>query len=96
MHLSQRNFTCRAFMASLSALGGFVTLGVLACGEGLIRAAAWEGTVRDSAGIEIVENFGTPLWREGETWRLTEVLRIGAVEGAPEYEFGRISGTKLL
>lgn len=96
MHFSQGDSTCRAISASLAALGGFVALALLACGEGLIRAAAWDGMVRDSAGIEIVENFGTPLWHEGETWRLTEVVRIGAVEGAPEYEFGRISGIAVL
>jgi hypothetical protein len=83
-------------MAWLAALGGCIALAVLGCGEGIIRAAAWEGTVRDSAGIEIIENFGTPLWREEETWRLTELVRIGAAEGAPEYEFGRISGIAVL
>lgn len=46
--------------------------------------------VRDSAGVTIVENFGPPLWRAGEEWRLREVLRIGEVEGEPEYQFGDI------
>jgi len=48
--------------------------------------------VRDSAGIEIVENFGEPLWRPGEEWRLVEDMRIGVHEGPPEYQFGRITG----
>ncbi len=42
--------------------------------------------VRDSAGITIVEN-GAALWEPGESWRLSEapVVRIGTVEGDPEY-----------
>jgi hypothetical protein len=55
-------------------------------------AARWDGSVRDSAGIEVVENFGKPLWRPGEEWKLVPDLRIGAVDGPPEYQFGRISG----
>lgn len=66
------------------------------CGGETSSAAAWDGTVRDSAGIEVVENYGTPLWREGEGWTFTEVVRIGVVEGAPEYEFGRITGIVVL
>jgi len=55
-------------------------------------AAEWDGTVRDSAGVTIVENFGTPLWTEEERWTLVEELRIGVVEGQPEYQFGQLSG----
>jgi hypothetical protein len=69
---------------------------VLGCGESSMSAAVWDGVVRDSAGIEVVENFGTPLWREGERWQFTEILRIGTVEGEPEYEFGRITGMTVL
>lgn len=71
-------------------------LAVLACSGDSGPEATWEGVVRDSAGIEIVENFGTPLWREGEGWEFTEVLRIGSVEGEPEYEFGEITGLAIL
>jgi hypothetical protein len=60
------------------------------------EAVGWDGSVSDSAGIQIVENFGTPLWREGEAWEFTEILRIGTVEGEPEYEFGRITGMAVL
>jgi hypothetical protein len=67
-----------------------------ACGGETDRTASWDGVARDSAGIEVVENFGTPLWREGESWEFTEVLRIGTVEGEPEYEFGRITGMAVL
>ncbi len=59
-------------------------------------AAKWDGTVRDSAGIVIVENYGEPLWREEDRWTLKEVLRIGTVTGEPEYQFGNITGLGVL
>ncbi len=82
--------------AVLAACAITCAVAVLACGEPSISAAVWEGVVRDSAGIEVVENFGTPLWREGERWEFNEVLRIGTVEGEPEYQFGRITGMAVL
>lgn len=54
--------------------------------------------VRDSAGIEIVENEG-PLWPEGQGWRIGEepLLHIGAgAEGDPELQFARIAGVHRL
>jgi hypothetical protein len=44
-------------------------------------------TVRDSAGIVIVESRG-PLWQAGEAWRLSDepVLTIGVMEGPEEYQ----------
>lgn len=59
----------------------------LACTAG---EAQWAGTVTDSAGIQIVENTGQPLWPQGEGWTVREVLRIGAVDADPEYQFGQI------
>jgi hypothetical protein len=58
-----------------------------ACGGG---AGAWEGTITDSAGVAIVHNTSTPIWRAGEEWTVTEDLRIGTVAGDPEYQFGQI------
>ena len=52
--------------------------------------------MRDSAGIEIVENFGAPLWPEGPDWQFTQDLRIGAIDGPPEYQFGDITGLQVL
>jgi hypothetical protein len=52
--------------------------------------------VRDSAGIEIVENFGAPLWPEGPDWQFTQDLRIGAIDGPLEYQFGNITGLQVL
>jgi hypothetical protein len=82
--------------AALAACGAICVLAVLACRGDSGSATAWDGAVRDSAGIEIVENFGAPLWPEGPGWEFTEVLRIGAVEGAPEYQFGHITGFAVL
>jgi len=76
--------------------GAICVLAVLACSGDSDPAAAWDGAVRDSAGIEIVENFGAPLWPEGPDWEFTEVFRIGAADGPPEYQFGHITGLHVL
>lgn len=52
----------------------------------------WEGSVTDSAGIQLVENPATGLWDETTRWSLTEELRIGSAEGDLDYQFGSISG----
>ena len=53
--------------------------------------SAWQGSITDSAGIQIVRNPAEPLWGPGEAWTFTEALRIGAAEGEPEYQFGMIA-----
>ncbi|UCC71586.1 MAG: hypothetical protein JSV86_14515 [Gemmatimonadota bacterium] len=80
----------------LAAAGAICVPAVLACWGQSGSATTWDGAVRDSAGIPIVENFGTPMWREEDSWEFTEVLRVGVLEGEPEYEFGRISGFVVL
>ncbi len=82
--------------SALTACGVAFVLAVLACGGESSSAAAWDGAVRDSAGIEIVENFGAPLWPEGPDWKFTQDMRIGAVDGPPEYQFGDITGLQVL
>ncbi len=67
-------------------------LGLTGCVSETQSAGKWDGSVRDSAGIQIVDNFGEPLWKPGEEWRLVEDIRIGMREGPPEYQFGQISG----
>ncbi len=94
--LAQRVLTSRPAAPLLACCAIICATALLACGESSISAAVWDGVVRDSAGIRVVENFGTPLWREGERWEFTEVLRIGAVEGEPEYQFGQITGLAVL
>jgi len=74
------------------ALFSAAALMVLAACGGAGSRAEWAGTVRDSAGVPIVENPAAGLWRPGEAWRVIEELRIGAVEGEPEYQFGNIAG----
>lgn len=67
--------------------------GLAACGGA--NAGEWAGTVRDSAGVAIVENPATGIWRPGEAWRVVEELRIGVAEGDPEYQFGNIVGVDV-
>lgn len=62
-----------------------------ACGG----AGAWEGTVTDSAGVAIVMNTPTPMWRANDAWTVEEDLQIGTVAGAEELQFGLISGMDL-
>ncbi|UCC72305.1 MAG: hypothetical protein JSV86_18355 [Gemmatimonadota bacterium] len=71
-------------------------LALLACRGDSGPASGWDGAVRDSARIEIIENFGAPLWPEGPGWEFTEVFRIGAADGPPEYQFGHITGLYVL
>lgn len=70
---------------------------LLAACTGPERRGGW--TVRDSAGITIVENDHTrPVWREDEAWRLSAepVVRIGTVEGEPtEQLFRAVHSTRL-
>jgi hypothetical protein len=62
--------------AVLVGLVGLVVLG------GCDRGDGWDGRVSTLAsGAELVENPATGLWRDGETWRVEEELRIGAAEG---------------
>jgi hypothetical protein len=53
--------------------------------------------IRDSAGVAIVESH-SPQWSDGDGWSLSRepLVRIGSVEGAPEYQFSRIEGAVRL
>lgn len=72
----------------------------------LLPLAACEGAggessagfaVRDSAGIHIAESTA-PAWRDGQGWTLSAepTLDLGVVEGAPEYQFTRVTGAQRL
>jgi hypothetical protein len=50
----------------------------------------WQGSITDSAGIQIVRNPDVGTWGPEDAWTLTEVLRVGLAEGEPEYQFGQI------
>lgn len=52
--------------------------------------AGWTGTVRDSAGVTIVENGERGMWAANEAWQVEEALRIGTAEGEAEYQFGQL------
>ena len=76
---------------------------VLLSGLGVLLAGCGGGTgepafqVRDSSGVEIVESF-RPLWGPGEGRRFAAepILRIGVVEGDPDYQFVEVTGVAKL
>ncbi len=55
----------------------------------------WTGTISDSAGVTIVSNPEQGIWAPGEEWIVEEEVRIGAVEGDPNYVFGEIMGVAV-
>ena len=73
---------------------GILTAGtLLACGGGSQGAF----TARDSAGVAIVESHG-PVWQGAEAWQVgaEPLLRIGTVEGEPEYQLHDVQGAVRL
>ena len=52
----------------------------------------WQGTVTDSAGVEVVSNTGTGVWAPEDRWTVEQDLVIGTAEGDPDYQFGQIGG----
>jgi len=65
-----------------------ITAGFFACDTG---KGAPSATVRDSAGVTIVENH-TGSWRDEHAWRVSPEpsLNIGVLEGAPEYQLYQV------
>jgi hypothetical protein len=49
----------------------------------------------DSAGVTIVSNPETGVWAPGEEWTFEEEMRIGALEGDPEFQFGQVGFISL-
>ncbi|MEX0692204.1 MAG: 6-bladed beta-propeller [Gemmatimonadales bacterium] len=76
-------------------LACFATLALTAGACSTADGANWAGTIRDSAGIQIVENPATGLWSGDRAWRLVEDLRIGTAEGEPEYQFGALAAIEV-
>ena len=70
---------------------------VSACGGDTPGAAenAWAGTMADSAGVTVVHNPSTGTWANGETWTLTEEMRVGGMSDDPNYQFGLIAGIDI-
>ncbi len=50
----------------------------------------WTGTITDSAGVAMVSNTAEGMWGTSSQWTLEEELRIGSIEGEPEYQFGQV------
>jgi len=90
---SQRHLVVH-LIAGMSIL--LLPLIVSACGGRTDATGRWDGAMRDSAGVVIVENYGTPLWGEGDAWRFTKLLRIGVVAGDPAYMFGNLTSLLIL
>jgi hypothetical protein len=75
-------------MKSIHRLALLRLLPLAACGG---DAAAGAATVRDSAGIQVVENRGG-RWKADGGWRLSDepTLQIGVAEGDPLYQMDRV------
>ncbi len=69
-----------------------LALSAVACDGGGSR---WAGTITDSAGVTIVSNGDLGIWAPGEEWTLEEELRVGALEGPPEYQIGQVGSIAL-
>lgn len=55
----------------------------------------WDGVLRDSAGVLIVENSRQGLWADGTGWEVEEELRFGGMEGPAENQFGQVGTIAL-
>lgn len=59
---------------------------------GCAQDAPWAGSIVDSAGVQIVQNPDVGIWGPDDAWSLQEDLRIGAIDGDVEHQFGSIGG----
>jgi hypothetical protein len=69
---------------------GLVVVAVLAAACAGAGDGQWAGSVTDSAGVEIVSNAGQSMWTEADAWTVEEELKIGTLEGDPNYMFGQV------
>ncbi len=74
---------------SFGRTGGVLAAALLAAVGGC-GGEQWLGTVTDSAGVTIVSNPDRGMWTPETQGTLEEELRIGALEGDPEYQFGQV------
>ncbi|MFW6089204.1 MAG: hypothetical protein ACODAB_05590 [Gemmatimonadota bacterium] len=72
-----------------------VALGVLAACIGDAPSGS-DATVRDSAGVEIVENSADGMWAPDAGWTVEELLTIGEAAGDADYQFGQIAAVDVL
>lgn len=57
--------------------------------------SGWGGTITDSAGVRMVQNPVEGVWAPGEAWTVEEVLSVGAIDAAADYQFGQITGADV-
>lgn len=76
-------------MRILKLAAAVLSIGLAACGGDSAQAGP---AVRDSAGIQVVQN-GAPAWKRGQGWRIdpAPLARVGAAEGDPNAQFTWIS-----
>jgi hypothetical protein len=73
-----------------------VALAAARCGgEPAGGGAEWAGRVDTLNGVVVVSNPATPTASGPRAWRLEENLRIGVVEGDPDYMFSRIAALEI-
>jgi len=79
---------------ALVASSAITVLGMPGCDSAAGRDTV---TVRDSAGVTIVENSGG-MWHDGEAWTVNPepAVDIGVLEGAAEYQLFRVSDARRL
>ncbi len=65
-----------------------------ACG-GSEGGGDWAGTVRDSAGVAIVDNPVDGVWAPDEAWTVEEVFRVGGMDAGTDAEFGSVIGVDV-
>lgn len=85
---------CGVFLVRCAGLLALGACGVPDAGDGPAKPAF---ILRDSAGIEIVENR-RQNWTDDQAWRVDSVplLRIGSQQGGAAYEFSDIAGAVAL
>jgi hypothetical protein len=83
-------------LADLAALAALAVLS--GCGGDTSSAsdAEFAGTIRDSVGIQIVENPRNGLWAADGGWTTEELLTIGEAAGDADYQFGQIAAVDVL
>jgi len=80
-----------------AAIGLMLTLALAACGEAAAPTAEAGNSVRDSAGIQIVESTA-PVWSDARGWHLDDTPRldIGRLDGPDETQFFQVSAATRL
>lgn len=79
-----------------AAILALASVATLACGgDDAAPSSGWDGTVRDSAGVTIVENPSTGLWGASSPWSVEEVFRVGGLDADTESQFAMVVGVDV-